>query len=100
MIEGYVWGQEAAELAGMDRADSVWRAIERHGADYPGRIDVEQIGNAYLVRRDELTDFAAWYRANVHRDTRPEKRGDTAELDRRRRTLRRAIAFIQEGQEA
>lgn len=107
MLREYVGGKEAAAIAGMDRADSVWRAVARHGAAYPRRIEVIELGRAKVARRDELAAFAAWYQANVHRDTRPNaaravpvsppepvEKDEAAE--KRRRALRAAIRFIQE----
>lgn len=109
-IEDLVCGAEAARMFGVARPESVWRAARRHGADYPGRIEVIAVGRGFAARRDELAAFAAWYRANVHRDTRPdagrkspageprqkERRDEAAE---RRRALQKAIRFIQEKQE-
>ena len=65
MLDSLVVGSAAAEMMGMSRADHVWRAIARHGGEYPGRIEVVEIGRAKAVRRDELAAFAEWYVANV-----------------------------------
>ena len=65
MFDSLVVGSAAAGMMGMSRADHVWRAIARHGEEYPGRIEVVEIGRAKAVRRDELAAFAEWYAANV-----------------------------------
>lgn len=65
MINSLVSGRAAAGMMGMSRADHVWRAIARHGEDYPGRIEVVEIGRAKAVRRDELEAFTRWYVENV-----------------------------------
>ena len=61
MIDSLVGGRAAAGMMDMARADHVWRAIAKHGEDYPGRIVVVEIGRAKAVRRDELAAFARWY---------------------------------------
>lgn len=65
MFDSLVVGSAAAEMMGMSRADHVWRAIARHGEEYPGRIVVVEIGRSKAVRRDDLAAFAEWYVANV-----------------------------------
>lgn len=65
MFDSLVGGNAAAGMMGMSRADHVWRAIARHGEEYPGRIVVVEIGRSKAVRRDDLAAFAEWYVANV-----------------------------------
>ncbi len=61
-------GAEAARIFGVSRADSVWRMVERHGAEYPGRLEVIQIGNKKAMRREELAAFARWFAAGPGRN--------------------------------
>lgn len=90
MLDELVCGREAAEIMDMTRSDDVWRAVERHGADYPGRIDVLRIGRTHAARRDEL-----------HRRARrgPERPGPGSKpLDERRAKLRAAIDRVMESE--
>ena len=70
MLDSLVGGSAAAGMMGMSRADHVWRAIARHGEEYPGRIVVVEIGRSKAVRRDELAAFAEWYVENVRSRSR------------------------------
>ena len=111
MLDSLVGGSAVAKLMGMSRADHVWRAIARHGEEYPGRIKVIEIGRAKAVRRDELEAFARWYVENVRSRSRWDAesiaRRDEAkarvvepvggqEFDGRRAALRAAIRQIEE----
>ena len=73
MPEQFAYGPEAARIFGVTRADEVWRAIRRHGRDYPGHIEIVKVFGANVVHRGDLIAFAQWYRVNIHRDTRPTK---------------------------
>jgi hypothetical protein len=59
----WCWGQGAAEVFGVARADSVWRAIARHGAEYPGKLEVVEVGRRKMVRREQLEAFTRWFAA-------------------------------------
>ena len=111
MLDSLVGGSAAAGMMGMSRADHVWRAIARHGEEYPGRIKVIEIGRAKAVRRDELEAFARWYVENVRSRSRWDAesiaRRDEAkarvvepvggqEFDGRRAALRAAIRQLEE----
>lgn len=119
MPEMLVTGKDAAAVFGATRSEEVWRAVKRHGEDYPGRIEAIEVGRGFAARRDELAAFSAWYRENVHRATRPNvKRSSPAGEQRaaagarkqtavaraavsseRRAALREAIARVIERQE-
>lgn len=79
MLDSLVGGSAAAGMMGMSRAEHVWRAIARHGEEYPGRIVVVEIGRSKAVRRDELAAFAEWYVENV----RSRSRWDAESIARR-----------------
>lgn len=112
MLDPLVGGSAAAEMMGMSRADHVWRAIARHGEEYPGRIVVVEVGRSKAVRRGELEAFAEWYVENVRSRSRwdaesiarrVEAKARVAEpvggqeFDGRRAALRAAIARIEQG---
>lgn len=111
-LEELATGREAAEIFGNARPDEVWRAIRRHGENYPGRIELIRIGTTNAAPRDQLRDFAAWYRENVHRETWPGGRSRAArqaepavepvrpDMSERRAALRAAIGRIIERQES
>jgi hypothetical protein len=101
----YVAGAAAARLFGVSRADSVWRAIARHGDDYPGRIEVVAVGRTKAARRDELAAFTEWFGATYGgRDNRlrvgaaepvePAALRPLPSMDERRALLRRAIEHL------
>jgi hypothetical protein len=115
MLGELTHGAEAAAILGVARSDDVWRAVSRHGADYPGRVEIIRVGKTNAARRDELQAFAAWYRANVtatrwanRRGTEkpepdkpePEKSRERKPLDERREKLRAAIGRITEERES
>lgn len=106
------------DLFGVTRPDAVWRAVDRHGAAYPGALQVVEIGKMKAARRDQLAGFARWYHANVRVSTsrwagrQPGVVGEddetaagvaevetAADLDARRAALREAISFIREVKE-
>lgn len=107
MFNSLVGGSAAAEMMDMSRADHVWRAIARHGEEYPGRIVVVEVGRAKAVRRSELEAFAEWYVENV-RALSPrwnpeavarreaERREVLEAVGGRRAALRAAIGQIEE----
>lgn len=70
-LRDLVLGREAADIFGATRPEEVWRAVKRHGDAYPGALTLHVVGRSKAVARDELREFAAWYRANVSRNTRP-----------------------------
>ena len=113
----YAHGAEAARIFGVTRADSVWRMIERHAAEYPGRIEVVTVGRMKTVRRDELEAFTSWFAAGpggrdarirvgqgepVEVEVAPEPERETVAVglhrakatDARRRKLARQIARL------
>jgi hypothetical protein len=59
----YVWGRAAGEVCGVADAPGVGRAIARHGAEYPGKLEVVEMGRRKMVPRDQLERFTAWYNA-------------------------------------
>lgn len=63
----YAWGTDAAKTFGVADADSVWRQIARHAADYPGEIEVVEVGRRKMVKREELVAFTAWFAAGPGR---------------------------------
>lgn len=88
-------GREAAVIFGATRPEEVWRAVKRHAGAYPGSLTVHTVGRNKAVARDELRAFAAWYRANVHRNTRPGGVKPPQAIDGRRAALREAIRRIE-----
>lgn len=109
MINPLVGGRAAAGMMGVSRADHVWRAIAKHGEEYPGRITVVEIGRAKAVRRDELEAFAEWYVENVRAQSprwnpeavarrEAERREVLEAVGDRRAALRAAIRQIKERQ--
>lgn len=108
MLDRLACGREAAEIMGMARSDDVWRAVARHGENYPGPLDVLVFNRMKAAPRDQLRAFAAWYGENVRAGTRWETRGAAAEPepaavagsgkdnDARRAALRAAIGRIEE----
>lgn len=106
MLDPLIGGSAAAGMMGVSRADHVWRAIARHGEDYPGRIAVVEIGRSKAVRRSELEAFVAWYVENVRAGSprwnpeavarrEAERREALETAGGRRAALRAAIARIE-----
>ena len=98
-LEELTHGREAAELLGVARADSVWRAIDQHGRDYPGSIEVVAVGRMKAVPREQLRSFADWYNQTVRPAAAERERDPVAVTDARREALRRAIGRIEEDDE-
>jgi hypothetical protein len=108
----YAWGTDAARIFGVADAASVWRQIARHKGDYPGKIEVVELGRRKMVRRDDLEAFTRWYDAGpgqyggkrkpaIGETAAAEKPtaaaggvGRAAVTDERRAALRRAIAEL------
>lgn len=81
-LRRYAWGSDAARLFGVADAASVWRQIARHGADYPGEIEVVEVGRRKMVRRDQLVAFTARFAAGPGRnDTRIKMSVGVAEVE-------------------
>lgn len=96
-LDGYVNSRQAADLLGLARADAAWRAVRRYADEYPGQVDIDRVGNAYVARREQMEAFARWYRVNVQSG---QKSAPAAgRLDERKAALRAAIGRIVGNQE-
>lgn len=63
----YSWGMDAAKTFGVATPESVWRQIARHADDYPGEIEVVEVGRRKMVKREELVAFTRWFAAGPGR---------------------------------
>jgi hypothetical protein len=98
----YAWGTDAARIFGVADAASVWRQIARHKGDYPGKIEVVELGRRKMVRRDDLEAFTRWYDAGPGQYGGKRKPataaiggvGRAAVTDERRAALRAAVAQL------
>ena len=59
----WLWGGAAARAFGTKDPRSVWLAVERYGAEFPGRIEVVTFGRGKMARREDLEAFTAWFLA-------------------------------------